>query len=68
MNTVKYFLDNLPTFARGKKIRVLDSRTKKYIGTTAEYLFYPVTDYKITTKYIFIYVKTRGVQYEFKND
>ena len=61
MHTVKDFLDNRPQFTYGKKVRILDSRTKKYIGGAMEYLFYPVESYKITTKYIFIYVKTRGV-------
>lgn len=59
MMTVKYFLDNRPQFTYGKKVRILDSRTKKYLGGASLYLLYPVKDYKVTTKYIFIYIQTK---------
>ena len=56
MMTIKFFLENRPSSIRGKKIRVLNSRTKKYIGHATMYLDREIKSYKVTTKYIFIYI------------
>ena len=41
----------------GKRLLVIDSRTKKYIGHWSEYMKWKVDHIKVTTKHIFIYAK-----------
>ena len=54
--TIKEYIETRPTAVYGKKIRVLNAITKKYMGEWFEYPNAFVNGVKVTTKYIFIFI------------
>lgn len=56
--TVKEYLDTRSQTTYKKQIRILDASTKKYLGTWILYPNAEIQSLKITTKIIFIFIKT----------
>ena len=54
--TVREYIEGRPQFVYGKKIRILNGISKKYLGEWTEYADKYVIGVKITTKYIFIFI------------
>jgi len=56
--TVKEYLDTRAKTTYKKQIRILSVSTKRYLGTWVLYPNAEIQSIKITTKIIFIFIKT----------
>ena len=54
--TVREYIETRPKAIYGKKVRILNAITKKYMGEWFEHPNAYVLSAKVTTKYIFIFI------------
>jgi hypothetical protein len=56
MLTVREYVEGRSSFLYGKKIRILEGSSKKYLGEWQDYNTSIVLGVKVTTKYVFIFI------------
>lgn len=54
--TVREYIEGRSPLLYGKKIRILDGSSKKYLGEWQDYNTSIVLGVKVTTKYVFIFI------------